>query len=553
MDTKPYFKTSIFWKLCCVYDHIVVHTLIRYTNSTTNEFWDSLRDILDAAGLLYRILSEEIVAEIANTKEIQCLFRVNSGPSSLLQSVFRKELTPLMEKYINPIILACRDTDIDIDSKDEAVRNHSIETLKKWIDIHTTRFLTMETDFPEPVRALFGSSMHVLSALFFHKIITPAIIAPTKFSSSISTPTDKAKPTLVLLSKIYQVFVNMSEEPFPPQQNLSVFNDAIVESYPKIEELMNNVSSVAVIPDYHFNAVVSSQLLLRKVTPILSHLESLKPAAVATFTQPFIDIGFKNLAENLLALTNIDIYAKDLAKLDLQRPKDVGIFFDETEEESYHSVINGYENTIHLYQKKINGLTEEIFKLNQIIEKLDMPQIIIPQPKPQPQPSQFVPSNTSNSQNSSNSISPLMSPRKEEALTVLPEHPFDLKMNEETKLRFMSLTNKENNLLQMINKSESFAILSKAEKFLQTYLKATKLKLGSECLKISQKDRDKKEKEKEKVKSKVIAKLRKSLIQTLTDAHQNRSVLTQHHEDDRLMKRIVGLTNILDETTIIFN
>ena len=63
----PYFVASVFWKLCSVYDHIVVHAMIRYLSINSNDFWDALRDLLDASGLLYSVLSEELEEEINST------------------------------------------------------------------------------------------------------------------------------------------------------------------------------------------------------------------------------------------------------------------------------------------------------------------------------------------------------------------------------------------------------------------------------------------------------------------------------------------------------
>ncbi|EKE42350.1 hypothetical protein ENUP19_0298G0091 [Entamoeba nuttalli] len=566
-NTNPYFKTSIFWKLCCVYDHIVVHTLIRYCSTTTNEFWDALRDILDASGILYSVLADELQEEVINTKEVHTLFRVNSGPTSLLSAVLRKELTPLMEKYINPIIHSCNSTEIHIDSTDETIKSKSIETINKYIDIHTTRFLQMASEFPENLKSIFGIikevveenfqeegvSQQILSALFFHKIITPAIVTPSKFCSAISIPTDKGKSVLVLLSKIYQTFVNQCDEPFPKTMDLNVFNSTIVNSYPKINEMVNILSSNSTLPEYHFNKVVSSQLLLRKVPPILSTLETMKPAAMVTIIQPFIDIGFKNLAENLLALTSINIYQKELAKLDLKKPKDVGIFFDETEEACYNSVITGYEDTINFYQKRINTLTEEIFKLNQIIEKFDAPS----------SPRSFTIC-CDRSPCSSQPQQPICSPKRSKTpsceeqgqttIQKIQELHLPSELNDELRNRFITLTSKENQIVEFVNKTESVSVLSKSDKFITVYVKATKTKLKDECPKIAQKDKDKEKKDKDKKdKDKAVAKLKKSCLEQLKEAHENRNSLLQHIDDPKLMQRIFALVNILDDIIYVLN
>ncbi|ELP87182.1 hypothetical protein EIN_093390 [Entamoeba invadens IP1] len=548
---NPFFKTSIFWKLCCVYDHIVVHTLIRYCSTTSNEFWDALRDILDASGILYSVLADELREEVMNTKP-HTLFRVNSGPTSLLSSVFRKEMASLMERHVNPIIHSCNTDDIQLDSPDEHVRTKSIDTVTKYINIHITRFQQMASEIPENLRSIFGIvrdtvdeifpdsgvSTQILSALFFHKIITPAIITPTKFCSSISTPTDKGRQTLMLLSKIYQTFVNQSDEPFPKEINLHVFNDAIVSEYKRVHDMLDLLSSSTTLPEYHFNKVVSSQLLLRRVPPIITSLESLKPAAVSAIIQPFIDTGFKNLAENLLALTNINIYQKDLAKLDLKKPKDVGIFYDESEELCYTAVIRGYEDTVNMYQKKINKLTEEIFKLNQVIERLDAPI----------EPKSLVNMNTS----------PSLTPRKEEKESTktvnIQEFYISEKIPDEIRCRLITLTSKENQIYDFITKSESTTVLGKCEKFLGVYQKASKCKIEDDAPKISQKDKDKEIKDKDKKdKEKAVAKNKKTCLGILKEAHDNREALMSHLEDTKLTQRIVALTGILDDIIFIFN
>ena len=245
MQTQsPFFQASIFWKLCCVYDHIVVHTLIRYCSISSNEFWDSIRDILDASGILYHVLSEELKAEVINAKEIQTLFRVNSGPTLLLYAVLRKELLPIVDKYINPMIAYCNNEEVHIDSPDETVRQKSIDFINKCIDVHSTRFIQIASEMPENVKSIFGIiktlvdesfgapelTNQILSALFFHKIITPAIVTPAKFNSAITLPSEKGKQNLMLLSKIYQTLVNHTEEPFPESINLHIFNEITVSS-----------------------------------------------------------------------------------------------------------------------------------------------------------------------------------------------------------------------------------------------------------------------------------------------------------------------------------
>ena len=586
MQTQsPHFKASIFWKLCCVYDNIVIHTIIRYCSFSSNEFWDSIRDILDSSGILYHVLAEELKAEVINAKEIQTLFRVNSGPTLLLSSVLRKELLHIVEKYINPMIQFCNNEEAHIDSSDESVKQKSIDFINKCIDVHSTRFIQIASEMPENVRAIFGTikslidetfgepelTNQILSALFFHKIITPAIVTPGKFNSAITMPTEKGKNNLMLLSKIYQTMVNQSEEPFPEGFNLSVFNETIVNTYPKINEMIGYLGRTSTIPEYHFNKVVSSQLLLRRVPIILNTLETMKPNAIASMVQPLVDIGFKSLIENLLALTNINIYCKELARYDLKKPRNVGIFFDETEEECYNSVITGYEDTIHLYQKKINLLTEEVFRLNQIIEKFDTkPEAIsevylnIASPalssSPEKGPNQ---SNLDDVQRvipTSGKETPLRinvnsTPTAAKKQTIalaefnLPE------MNEEMKNRFISITSKENQIYDLISKSDNLAALMKSEKFLSIYHKATKLKLKEECPKITQKDKDggkdsKNKSIKDKEKDKQITKIKKSSLMELKESHENRLQLLLHIDDPKLTQRIASLMSILDD--IIF-
>ena len=247
----------------------------------------------------------------------------------------------------------------------------------------------------------------------------------------------------------------------------------------------------------------------------------------------------------------------------MKKPRNIGIFFDETEEECYNSVITGYEDTIHLYQKKINMLTEEVFRLHQVIEKFDtdhpesISQVYLAiSPSQSPAAGQKADGNDGQMKSvvPTSSTKEITSPRQpaKKAVVVFQEFNLPENLSGELKSRFTTLTGKENQIYDLISKSENIAALSKCEKFLAVYVKATKAKMKDECPKISQKDKEGKEgKNAKSVKDKAATKIKKNCLLEIKEAHENRVQLLQHVDDPKLIQRILALITILDDILFV--
>ena len=129
-------------------------------------------------------------------------------------------------------------------------------------------------------------------------------------------------------------------------------------------------------------------------------------------------------------------------------------------------------------------------------------------------------------------------------------------MNAELKSRFITITSKENQIYDLISKSDNLVALLKSEKYLSVYHKACKMKLKEECPKITQKDKEGKEQKKDKSlkdkeKDKQITKIKKSSLLELKEAHESRLQLLLHVEDPKLTQRIASLISILDEIVFV--
>ncbi|KAL7716101.1 Ras GTPase-activating protein [Entamoeba marina] len=337
----------VFWEMCRLYDFYLLRALIRYPSTTSPEYWDAIRDLLEESGQIYRVLSEEFFVEVTNTTEEQFLLRSNSGATHLLTSVLRRDLTSLLEKHINPIIQSVNQISdvIDLDSIDENVSHKSKETISKLLHLHVTRFLSLHYDVPSGVKYLFASlrkavsdkfpnsAIPSISFIIFHRLITPALVSPANFNSCLTSI--KKKPTLIH------------------------FNEYVESMYTQMNEFLDKVSTETNPPIVHKPPILPKQILQASTRIIVNQTSLTAPALIQNFIN----------------------HAKEDGKLGINKTKPTTIFSDHTYD-TYIDVVNGFDKTIQIRINKINELSDEIFLLKATIERyavehhLDMDDII---------------------------------------------------------------------------------------------------------------------------------------------------------------------------------
>ncbi|GAB1222434.1 hypothetical protein ENUP19_0110G0003 [Entamoeba nuttalli] len=371
-------NSFIFWEIARMYDFYLLRLLIRHSSATVTEFWDSIRDLLEESGQIYRILSEELQYEISNTSEEQFLLRSNSGATHLLSSVMRRDLTSLLEKHMNPIIQSVNHiTDqISLDSKDDNYTK-SITTLSELLHLHCSRFLSLGNDFPQGIKYILAtlrnavsekfpdSAIRSIAIIIFHRLITPALVSPANYNSCLIEPTENAKKILVILTKIYQSFIPQGETPLTNPQ-LIPFNTYVVSMYESMNKFLDSISIETEFPHLHRAPILSKDVLDHCYKNISDVINSMTSVVLSNLVSRATDDNRLILLENFFALICTSWDKEPLNKL--IKPKTLQLFNDETDE-SYLKVAEGFKQTILKRIKKIDELNDEIFFLRNQIEE----------------------------------------------------------------------------------------------------------------------------------------------------------------------------------------
>lgn len=186
----------VFWEIARLYDFFLIRLLITHTNTTSPEFWDAIRNLLEESGQMYRILAEMIQEEIESTTDEQFLLRANTGATLLLSSVIRRDLTALLEKHMNPIIQSANNVaEPMVLDGDPEENKKTLEMLSTLLKLHCSRFIAIDGDIPQGMRYLFHtirsivgrrfpeSARRAVATIVFHRLITPALVSPANFNS----------------------------------------------------------------------------------------------------------------------------------------------------------------------------------------------------------------------------------------------------------------------------------------------------------------------------------------------------------------------------------
>ncbi|ELP89430.1 hypothetical protein EIN_390450 [Entamoeba invadens IP1] len=368
----------IFWEMCRTYDFYLLRLMMRHSTSTVPEFWDSLRDLFEESGQIYRVLSEELEFDVSNTSEEQFLLRANSGATHLLSSVMRRDLTSLLEKHMNPIIQSVNHITDEINLDQDASNfSESTSTISELLRLHCTRFLTLGTDIPKEIKYIFarlrtavekkfaGSGTRAIAIIIFHRLITPALISPANYNSCLITPTENAKKVLMTLAKIYQSFIQQGQEPL--KKTMAVFNQYVESMYDPMNKFLDSISVETKEPDMHKSPILSRQILDNACEKCRAVVCSATQQVLGNLVTKSLEDGKQIVLEHFLALMCEDWSNKEALK-ELQQPKSLALFNDEIDR-SYNEVTEGFEKTVMMRIKKINELSDEIFYLRSIIEE----------------------------------------------------------------------------------------------------------------------------------------------------------------------------------------
>ena len=373
----PSNRGHIFWELMRVYDYYLLSLLIKNASTTSMEFWDSILDLLEEAGLIYPILSRELAYEIEHTQQEESLLRANTGATMLLSSYMRKHLTETLEKHMNPIIQSVNGITqaITLDVNNPEDEKH-FQTMTELLSLHCMRFLDIENDLPKGFTYLLtvirncvkekypNSAINSIAVIIFNRLITPSLVSPKNFNSCLINPNDNAKKILVHLTKIYQGFVIQGDTPIT-YPNLMRFSDTIKSFYEPMNEFLNAISDNYEMPQVHCPPVLSQKTTNNCCDKTSEIINAMNPVLLNNIIKKAIEDDMKVPIGYLMYLC-MDDWNKEQLK-QVKNPQTLELFEDGIEQ-TYFKLSEAFELSILMRKKKIDELNVQIFLLRSLIE-----------------------------------------------------------------------------------------------------------------------------------------------------------------------------------------